>query len=40
MAIRVNYCWTSPAYRDKVRAMNEQLAQRYGKHPALMLSGM
>lgn len=32
---RHNHCWTSPVYREKVRAINTQLAQRYGKHPAL-----
>ncbi len=34
---RVNYCWTSPVYREKVRAINEQLAQRFGGHSALLL---
>jgi len=34
---RVNFCWTSPVYREKVRSINEQLAKRYGHHPALML---
>lgn len=32
---RHNHCLTSPAYRAKVRQMNEALALRYGKHPAL-----
>lgn len=34
---RHNHCMTSPVYRDKVRAMNTRLAQRYGKHPGLVL---
>ena len=32
---RHNHCLTSPVYREKVRAMNTRLAERYGKHPAL-----
>lgn len=32
---RHNHCWTSPIYRQKVRAIDEQLARRYGRHPAL-----
>ncbi len=32
---RHNHCLTSPIYREKVAQMNEQLALRYGKHPAL-----
>lgn len=34
---RHNHCPTSPVYREKVRAMNTQLAQRYGSHPGLIL---
>lgn len=34
---RVSFCLTSPLYREKVRIINEQLAQRYKDHPALML---
>ena len=34
---RHNHCLTSPVYRQKVRAINEQLARRYGQHPALAL---
>ncbi len=34
---RHNHCLTSPVYREKVRAVNERLAERYGKHPALQL---
>lgn len=30
---RHNHCFTSPVYRAKVRAINEKLAQRYGKNP-------
>ncbi len=32
---RHNHCMTSPVYRAKVAHMNEQLALRYGNHPAL-----
>ena len=32
---RVNFCWTSPMYREKCRIIDRQLAERYGKHPAL-----
>jgi beta-galactosidase len=32
---RHNHCLTSPIYREKVAQINEKLAQRYGKHPAL-----
>lgn len=34
---RVNFCWSSPIYREKVRAMNDQLAKRYGSHAALLM---
>ncbi|MCE9616121.1 MAG: beta-galactosidase [Lentisphaerae bacterium] len=34
---RHNHCWSSPVYREKVRIMNTQLAERYGKHPALAM---
>ena len=34
---RHNYCYTSPIYREKVRAINEKLAQRFGDHPAVIL---
>lgn len=34
---RHNHCLTSPVYRQKVCAINEQLATRYGQHPALAL---
>jgi len=34
---RHNHCLTSPVYREKVAAMNERLAMRYGKHPALIM---
>lgn len=33
---RHNHCFTSPVYREKVRQMNTKLAQRYGKHPAVI----
>ena len=32
---RQNTCWESPVFRDKITQINTQLAQRYGKHPAL-----
>lgn len=35
--IRHNHCMSSPKYREKVIAMDEMLAKRYGKHPALIL---
>ncbi|MFW6287023.1 MAG: beta-galactosidase [Candidatus Sumerlaeota bacterium] len=34
---RHNFCWTSPVYREKVRILNEKLAERYGKHPAVKM---
>src|SRR5512142_2134703 len=34
---RHNHCPTSPAFRRLVGAIDEQLAGRYGKHPALLL---
>ena len=34
---RHNHCPTSPVYRDKVRIINTKLAERYAKHPALLL---
>lgn len=33
---RHNHCFTSPVYREKVRAMNEKLAQRYGNDPTVI----
>ena len=33
---RHNHCMTSPIYREKTRAINTQLAQRYKDHPALL----
>ncbi len=32
---RHNHCPTSPVYREKVARINEKLAERYGRHPAL-----
>ena len=32
---RHNHCLTSPVYREKVRAINTALAERYAKHPAV-----
>ncbi len=32
---RMNHCWTSPIYREKVGQINTMLAQRYAGHPAL-----
>jgi beta-galactosidase len=34
---RHNHCPTSPVYRDKARGINRRLAERYGRHPALIL---
>ncbi|MCW5941969.1 MAG: beta-galactosidase [Fimbriimonadaceae bacterium] len=34
---RVNHCWSSPEYRRLCRNIAEQLAVRYGEHPALAL---
>ncbi len=34
--VRENHCYTSPYYRRKVFQMNSMLAQRYGKHPAVI----
>ena len=34
---RHNHCYTSPVYRQKSRAINQQLARRYGSHPAVSL---
>lgn len=34
---RHNHCFSSPVYRDKVMIMNTKLAERYGKHPALIM---
>lgn len=34
---RHNHCWSSPVYREKVGAINAQLAGRYGRHPALAM---
>ena len=33
---RHNHCLTSPVYREKVRAINQKLAQRYGNHEAVI----
>lgn len=34
---RHNHCWSSPVYREKVKAINERLAERYGHRPALAM---
>ena len=34
---RHNHCYTSPVYREKVRAINTQLAERFAKHPGVIL---
>lgn len=34
---RHNHCYTSPVYREKVSIINTKLAERYGKHPALIM---
>lgn len=33
---RHNHCYTSPVYREKVRIINEKLAERYGHQPAVV----
>ncbi|WP_444980830.1 beta-galactosidase [Paenibacillus agaridevorans] len=35
--MRHNHCYTSPVYREKVGIVNTMLAERYGKHPGLLL---
>lgn len=35
--MRHNHCYTSPVYREKVKIINQQLARRFGHHPAVML---
>lgn len=35
--VRHNHCFTSPVYRRKVREMNGRLADRYGRHPGVLL---
>ena len=34
---RHNHCYTSPAYREKTRQINRELAKRFGNHPAVIL---
>lgn len=34
---RHNHCYSSPIYREKVQRINRKLAERYGKHPALLM---
>lgn len=34
---RHNHCFTSEVYREKTRHINRILAERYGKHPALIM---
>ena len=34
---RHNHCYTSPVYREKVRAVNTKLAERFAGHPAVIL---
>ena len=33
---RHNHCYTSPVYREKVKTINQKLAERYKNHPALI----
>ncbi|MDO4284565.1 MAG: beta-galactosidase [Eubacteriales bacterium] len=35
--VRHNHCMTSPAYREKVRIIDRKLAERFGRHPGLLL---
>ena len=34
---RQNYCYTSPLYREKMRRIDQKLAQRFGSDPAVIL---
>ncbi|WP_310602166.1 beta-galactosidase [Anaerosporobacter sp.] len=34
--LRHNHCYTSPVYREKVRRINQELAKRFGNHPAVL----
>ncbi|MGN0688700.1 MAG: beta-galactosidase [Oscillospiraceae bacterium] len=34
---RHNHCYTSPAYRERVRIIDARLAERYADHPAVIL---
>ena len=34
---RHNHCYTSPAYRERVRIINTKLAERYASNPAIIL---
>lgn len=34
---RHNHCYTSPVYREKTHIINKKLAERFGKHPAVIL---
>ena len=34
---RHNHCYTSPIYREKVKAIDTALAQRFAKHPGVIL---
>ncbi|MEG2350791.1 MAG: beta-galactosidase, partial [Hungatella sp.] len=34
---RHNHCYTSMVYRDKVKAIDTELAKRFGNHPAVIL---
>lgn len=35
--VRHNHCYTSPAYRERVRIIDTKLSERYAKHPAVLL---
>ena len=34
---RHNHCYTSPVYREKVRIIDTKLAERFSRHPAVLL---
>lgn len=34
--LRHNHCYTSPIYREKTRRINQELAKRFGNHPAVL----
>lgn len=35
--LRHNHCMSSPKYREKTAILNEKLAEKFGKHPGLMM---
>lgn len=35
--VRENHCYTSPVYREKARRIDQLLARRFGRHPAVKM---